>query len=315
MLKPFELSFNVTGSHHLSVAEFLQSRLAIADIARLPKLCVEGFIRGDQLRLGLDDSLAKTDQLTVCLPGHQEEPVNKDWQLLWQNTELMAVFKPHHLPVSRTTRNLYNTLISLVRRQTPFSDARLLHRLDSETAGIILLAKQESADRRWKPRLNELIKKKRYHAWVEGVPLWQSKQMECRLSERQGSAIRSQVYVIDETALSDHDGYLKPRLSKTIFRVLDSQAGKTLLECQLLTGRKHQIRAQLSHLGYPLVGDKIYGHQGRFYLKRIEQGLNQADFAVLGSQHHLLQAFALTLNIDGEEVQISVPESRRLRLP
>ncbi|RTE65732.1 RNA pseudouridine synthase [Amphritea opalescens] len=313
-MEPFKLSFKVTDYHHLTVAEFLQDRLANGDIDRLPQLCAEGHVYADEYRMGLDDGLNNVSELRVMLPYHQEEPVDDRWLLLWQNRELMAVFKPHNLPVSRTTRNLYNTLISLVRRQTPYCDARLLHRLDSETSGVILLAKDADADRRWKPRLNELIEKKLYQAWVEGVPSWSSKRMECRLSERLGSAIRSQVYVIDETDVSDHHCFLKPRLSQTLFRVLGIQAGRALLECQLITGRKHQIRAQLSDLGHPVVGDKIYAHEGRFYLKRIEQGLDQEDLSVLGAEHHLLQAVALTLNVDGDEVQISVPESRRLRL-
>nr|WP_232846433.1 RNA pseudouridine synthase [Amphritea pacifica] len=216
----------------------------------------------------------------------------------------MAVYKPHLLPVSRTTRNLYNTLISLVRRQTPYYDARLLHRLDSETAGVILLAKHASADRQWKPRLDQLIIEKVYHAWVTGIPLWQSKTLVCELSERADSAIRSQVYVVDG---SDRKHFVKPRHSKTAFRVLYSEAGNALIECRLYTGRKHQIRAQLSYLGHPVVGDKIYGHRGYFYLKRIEEGLDATDFRVLGSRYHRLQAVELTLNIDGERVPIALP--------
>lgn len=320
MSKPFRLLFNIEygcyeGAESLSVAEFLCTRLALADVARLPALCERGCLQLDGRRVKLEQSLAKAALLSVSLPGHVEEEVNDRWVLLWQNSELMALFKPHCLPVSRTTRNLYRTLISLVRRQTSYHDARLLHRLDAETAGVILLAKDAAADRRWKPRLKELMCKKIYHAWVEGVPSWQSKLFECALSERKGSAIRSQVYVVDMTSSLAADQYLKPRPSKTLFRVLRSESNRTLLACQLLTGRKHQIRAQLSYLGHPIVGDKIYAHQGAFYLKRIEQGLNEVDFTALGSAHHLLQSAALTLDFEGDQVEIVVPPSLKLSLP
>lgn len=294
----------------LSVTDFLQQRLTAVDIARLPALNLMGCIHLDDRTVDLDARLDDAVQLTIELPGHVEDEVDVRWFLLWENSDLMAVFKPHCLPVSRTTRNLYNTLISLVRRQTPYADARLLHRLDSETSGIIVLAKDGAADRRWKPQLETLLAKKIYHAWVEGVPSWQSKRLTCDLAERVGSVIRSQVYVVDNEGT-----YLKPRSSKTHFEVLATASGKALLSCRLLSGRKHQIRAQLSHLGHPLVGDKIYAYQGRFYLKRIEQGLVDADFVVLGAKHHLLQCAALTLMIGGEAVDIVVPPALRLSLP
>ncbi|WP_417222833.1 RluA family pseudouridine synthase [Amphritea sp.] len=321
MSEPFTLCFRLDDccssgdGRQFSVAEFLQQRLTAADIARLPELSVAGYIRLDCRAVELDTRLDDASQLTIDLPGHLEDEVDDQWFLLWENSELMAIFKPHCLPVSRTTRNLYNTLISLVRRQTVYADARLLHRLDSETAGIILLAKDGAADRRWKPQLDQLLIKKIYHAWVDGVPQWRSKRLTCDLAERLGSVIRSQMYVVDDAALAAGQTYLKPRSSKTCFEVLARVAGKSLLSCQLLSGRKHQIRAQLSYLGYPLVGDKIYGHQGRFYLKRIEQGLADADFTILGSKHHLLQCAALTLMIDGEAVEIVVPPALRLGLP
>ncbi len=293
----------------LSLTEFLRSRLTDGDGLRLTELLADGYISVDNTEVSTDQLLNGTEQLCVRLPDHAEEDVDTGWRLLWQNSELMAVYKPHQLPVSRTTRNLYNTLISLVRRQTPYYDARLLHRLDTETAGVMLLAKDADADRRWKPRLHELIHKKIYHAWVEGVPDWQAKLMECELSEKNGSLIRSQVYVVDP-AEACH--FIKPRHTKTEFRVITSYAGRALIECHLYTGRKHQIRVQLSYLGYPLVGDKIYGHQGYYYLKRIEQGLDDTDFERLGSPYHLLQAVELTLDIDGQVVTLALPEEQRL---
>ncbi|WP_428033331.1 RluA family pseudouridine synthase [Amphritea sp.] len=286
----------------------MRSRLTAADGLRLPELFAGGYICINRTAVSADYMLSGVEQVSLSLPGHTEDRVDTGWRLLWQNHELLVVYKPPLLPVSRTTRNLYNTLISLVRRQTPYYDARLLHRLDTETSGLVVLAKDVAADRYWKPRLSELIRAKVYHAWVEGRPDWQEKLMECQLSGQSGSAIRSQVYVVDQ----DGGDYSKPRSSKTQFRLIRSDADRSLIECRLYTGRKHQIRAQLSYLGHPLVGDKIYAHHGRFYLKRIEQGLDENDFAQLGSGYHLLQAVELTLAIDGAMVTISLPEELRL---
>ncbi|MCO4758309.1 MAG: RNA pseudouridine synthase [Oceanospirillaceae bacterium] len=239
------------------------------------------------------------------MPGHWEGAVDTQWYKVWENAEILAVYKPALLPVSRTTRNLYNTLIQLVRRQTPFYDAHLLHRLDTETDGLILIAKDKDADRKWKKQLDQLIERKIYHAVVSGHPEWLSTEFECELSERLDSAIRSQVYVAgaQSSAL-----YRKPRWSKTAFRVLSRDDDTSLIECELFTGRKHQIRTQLAFLGYPIIGDKIYAHDGRFYLKRLEAPLSEGDYEVLQSSHHRLTAVELVIRPDAESPSI------RLRL-
>ena len=302
----FELSFAVDPGASGSLVSFLKKRLVEAHALQLPDLLAAGSVRLDGGVLLSDVLLSGAEVITVRLSGHIEAPVNTDWQMLWQNHELMAVYKPHLLPVSRTTRNLYNTLISLVRRQTPYHDARLLHRLDTETAGVILLAKDRAADRKWKPRLEQLITRKIYHAWVNGIPKWIDKEFRCKLSEKAGSEIRSRVFVVDDDG---SDQYLKPRDSMTAFRVLQSQQGRTLVECELYTGRKHQIRSQLAYLGFPVIGDKIYSRNGYYYLKRIKQGLDSADFQQLGGEYHLLEAVECVLNIDGSEVRISAEPS------
>lgn len=73
----------------------------------------------------------------------------------------------------------------------------------------------------------------------------------------------------------------------------------------MLTGRKHQLRAQLAHLGHAIIGDKIYSQQGRFYLKRLEQDLTAEDYRTLGAEHHLLHAYQLQLDTGREQVTLT----------
>ena len=239
--------------------------------------------------------------VSVIMPGHWEDAVDTQWHKVWENAEILAVYKPALLPVSRTTRNLYNTLIQLVRRQTPFYDAHLLHRLDTETDGLILIAKDKASDRKWKKQLDQLIERKLYHAVVSGHPSWLTKEVECELSERVDSEIRSQVYVA-----GDHPSalYKKRRWSKTAFRVLSRDENTSLIECELFTGRKHQIRAHLTSLGHPIIGDKIYAHEGYFYLKRLDSALSARDYEVLQSAHHRLTAVELLIRPDPDSPSI-----------
>ncbi|MCV6588898.1 MAG: RluA family pseudouridine synthase [Marinobacterium sp.] len=279
------------------VASFLQLHYPQLTPEQLQAWQTAAAIRLDGKIVRLQQPLQAGQVVSVNLPAHPEAEVNTDWQLIWQNDELMAVYKPPLLPVSRTTRNLHNTLISLVRRQTPHYNAHLLHRLDTETDGLLLIAKNSAADCKWKKQLSTLILRKRYHANIYGVPAWQQKELICALSERIGSEIRSQMYVVDETQPTL---YPKPKQSHSRFRRLAVKGGRALIECELITGRKHQIRAQLAHLGHPIVADKIYAHQGYYYLQRLaltrqQQEFTDAEIAALGGPHHQLTAVALEI--------------------
>lgn len=265
------------------------------------------------LSIYLDDQIADADSivdesacLSITLTQHFEQEVNCQWQTLWQNSQILAAFKPAPLAVSRTTRNLHNTLIGLVRRQTPFHSAQLLHRLDIETSGIILLSKDSESDRFWKPKLKSLIEEKVYHAIVHGEPQWQNHTCENSLAERKDSEIRCKMFVVDEKEPADL--YIKPKQSKTSFTKLETQGEYSLIECRLHTGRKHQIRAHLAHLGLPIVGDKIYAHQGHYFLKRLASpsGLTDNDYQQLKSRNHLLRAVKVGLRLAPNEPLITI---------
>ena len=298
----FRLCFKVFQAEP-SLSNFLYSRLSKNHQQQLLQLFEDECVSVDGEVATSPQDLKTGQKVEVFLADHQEEPVDDHWKALWENNELMAVYKPHLLPVSRTTRNLYNTLISLIRRQTPYANAHLLHRLDTETAGIVLIAKNSAADKKWKPNLDKLITRKIYHAWVSGSPDWDERLCECALSEKINSPIRSQIYVVDP---ENPQQYPKPKQSKTVFRVLQREQGRSLIECELFTGRKHQIRAQLAFLGHPILGDKIYSQGGKYYLKRLAADLTDQDFTALGAHCHQLTAVEIEINADDEPYTISI---------
>lgn len=301
------LEFPVFDIDTVTAGEYLAQRVTQTHREQLTALFVSGRVSVSGRVVHSGTQVVRGQTLTLELVDHIEGVTDTGWRIIWENEELMAVFKPHGLPVSRTTRNLYHTLISLVRRDTPYLGAQLLHRLDTETAGLVLIAKDSASDKKWKPNLAHLIRRKLYQAWVSGVPDWEETRFECHLSEREDSIIRSQMYVIEEDGDSR---YLKPKASSTHFRVLERERKRTLIECELFTGRKHQIRTSLAFLGHPVIGDKIYSLGGKYYLKRIEQGLSEDDYDTLGSEFHCLVATGLELLIDGRLVTVSLLKNR-----
>nr|WP_159063837.1 RluA family pseudouridine synthase [Thaumasiovibrio occultus] len=252
-----------------------------------------------QIALDLDSTLENINHISIDFPAYQEKPVPIEWRLIAEFDDIIAVYKPAGLPVSRTTRNIRDTLVQLVKSRWP--DAHLLHRLDQDTAGIILLGKTQSAAAYWQPRLNELLIEKHYQALVYGQPDWNNYACDKPLNTRKTSGsdheIRSKMHVCA-------DGE-KGKACRTVFAVQQRFEEVSLINCHLFTGRKHQIRAHLAHLGHAIVGDKMYSHDGLFYFKQLDDTLSADDLRTLKAPHHLLIASKVVLAIQGERVTLT----------
>jgi len=273
----------------MNLHAYLRSRFPYLDQPCWDQFVCCGLIAIAGVPVSGSPTLQSGDALSYTINGYREPRVDTRWKLIWQGEEIIAVHKPASLPVSRTTRNIYNTLVQLVRRESPWPDAHLLHRLDLDTSGLILLGKDQQSAAFWQPRLAHLLTRKIYHAVVYGAPHWQETELKCELSTQPESPIRCQMHVCKQGETG--------QFSHTKFRCLQSNGQYAIIECELLTGRKHQIRSHLSHLGHPIVGDKIYAHNGRFYLQRLQDTVTEADLRMLQTEHHLLFAHQLHLDL------------------
>jgi 23S rRNA pseudouridine955/2504/2580 synthase len=175
-------------------------------------------------------------------------------QVLWEDDWLVAVDKPAGMAVHGGS-GISRGVIEQLRAERPHQRfLELVHRLDRETSGVLLIAKKRSALTALHDQLREGAVQKRYLALVAGD--WRAQRREVQL------ALRKSVTAEGERRVSvDREG----QAAHTIFSLRErwpaagGLPGFALLECELLTGRTHQIRVHLSHLGFPIAQDDKYG--------------------------------------------------------
>jgi tRNA pseudouridine32 synthase/23S rRNA pseudouridine746 synthase/23S rRNA pseudouridine1911/1915/1917 synthase len=188
-------------------------------------------------------------------PGNRHYP--KDVSILYEDSDILVAVKPPGLLTMGTerdkSRTLYAMLTAYVRKGYPKSPKRIfiVHRLDRDTSGIVIFAKSMEAKMGLQGRWEETEKK--YIAVVHGRCEKREAMLSTYLAE-------NKAHVVYSTADST-----KGKLSHTAYRVLKDTKEFSLLEVNLLTGRKHQIRVHLAEIGHPVIGDEKYGERNKAY--------------------------------------------------
>ena len=230
-----------------TVGEFLAARFpAVAD---WPRRLQDGRVLGDQRQVLTADS--------PCRPGallwYWREPppevrIPFDIDVLYQDDHLVAVDKPHFLPVTPGGRYLEETVLVRLQRLLGHQSLSPVHRLDLETAGVVLFAVTPQV----RGLYQALFRDQRVAKTYEAIALWESNlsfphSARCRIQERTGTRFMQMEIVSGEPNV------------ETLIEVIRGRSG-SLSHFRLTprTGRKHQLRVQLSGLGMPICGDRIY---------------------------------------------------------
>lgn len=218
-------------------------------------------------------------------------------QVLYEDNHLIAVYKPAGVLVQAdetgdpTLMDEVKYYIKTKYQKPGNVFLGLIHRLDRPVSGIILFAKTSKGASRISEQFRAHTMEKVYHALVHGVPAEKEKTLVHYLKK---DTDKNFVYVYDNPA----EGALRAELDYTM---IETKNGLSLLKIILKTGRPHQIRAQLSYIGCPIVGDAKYG------MEKIDTSAPSPVHS-----HLCLSATSLTFTTatteERKKVEIGVPE-------
>lgn len=279
------LNFRFENEASERLDKFLVERLREFSRSRIQGLIADGFVdvngraakkAGQPIETGFN--------ITVRIPPPAPtELVAEDIPLdiLFENDDLLVINKPAGMVVHPAVGHASGTLVNAVLGYDPEIEGiggeerpGVVHRLDKETSGLILLAKNERAHRALQDQFRLRKVEKTYLALVDGKPPTPSGRVEAYIGR--DPSHRKKMAIVPES---------RGREAISEYKTIESFKDHTLLEFHPLTGRTHQIRLHCAFLGCPIVGDEVYGRKK----PSIEIG------------RHFLHAYKLKIVLPGEK--------------
>jgi 23S rRNA pseudouridine1911/1915/1917 synthase len=242
----------------------------------------------------------------------RDEPEVPDIALLeelFMDEALLVVNKPAGLPVHPTARYHHNTMVEqLKRRHGPDFRADPAHRLDRETSGLVVCGRTLEACQRLMKSFFKGEVQKEYLAVLEGQPPEDDFEVDAPIAE--GTELIRIAVRIDAK---------EGREARTRFHVEErfsrDGADFALVRCSPVTGRQHQIRIHAQHVGFPLVGDKMYGPDPGYFDRFSKRALEPEAWAKLRLPRQALHAAVLSLPhpVTRQRVRFEAPLPKDLR--
>jgi 23S rRNA pseudouridine955/2504/2580 synthase len=232
---------------------YLIARLKGVPKSHIYRILRSGEVRVNSKRVAASDRVQGGDRIRIpplrmAAPGDAVPAPHFKLPILFEDDALLAIDKPAGLAVHGGSGIAHGVIESLRGMRPEARYLELVHRLDRDTSGVLLVAKKRSA----LTALHEMLRghdmDKRYLVAVKGRFRNETQRVRAALAQRRGPEGEKHVFVSEGG-----------QEAETIFTRVSRGPDASLLEAQLLTGRTHQIRVHLAHLKHPVLGDERYG--------------------------------------------------------
>lgn len=244
------LTLNV--SEPMPLMEFL-----LANLTDHKRTSIKELLKHNQVAVNgspvsqFNHKLKPGDQVKINFTREWRVFYHRRLKLVYEDDDIIVVNKGYGLLSMGTDKIKEGTAYSILREYVKWSDPRnklfIVHRLDRDTSGLMMFAKNEEAKNTMQHNWNNMVLNRKYLAVVEGTP------------DQAEGVIKS--YLAEN---AEHEVYSTPdpklgQLAVTRYKTLASKNGYTMLEVELDTGRKNQIRVHMKEMGHPITGDRRYG--------------------------------------------------------
>ena len=249
------------GQSQVRVDKYLFERLVNSSRNRIQKAADAGLIMANGKPVKSSYKVKPCDVLTVMMdrPRYDNDIIPEDIPLdiVYEDNDLMVINKPAGLVVHPGCGNYHGTLVNAIAwhlKDNPRYDPNdpqvgLVHRIDKDTSGLLVVAKTPDAKTHLGLQFYNKTTKRKYNALVWGIEENNEGTIEGNIGRNPKD--RMQMAVLSDPAQGKH--------AVTHYRVLERLGYVTLVECVLETGRTHQIRVHMKHIGHTLFNDERYG--------------------------------------------------------
>lgn len=251
-----ELICSSTSDKGVRADLFLAERLGLTRSFIQKLIKDENITIPDGRKLKPSTRLGSKERFNVVIPPAEDldvRPENVPYAVIHEDNDMLVIDKPAGIVVHPAPGNWHGTLVHGLLYRYPeigiFNNVirpGIVHRLDQTTSGLMVIARNQSAMEGLQEQFRNRSVKKTYLALACGIPEKDRALIDLPIGRNPRN--RKKMAIITSG-----------RDSQTLYRVIWSHSGKTLMECDLLTGRTHQIRVHLHYIGCPLAGDTLYG--------------------------------------------------------
>lgn len=291
----------------MTLLDYLAGRFRYQSIETWNKMILEGRITLKGAKAQPSHVLEKGDRIAYRVVL-REPPVDGNIRILHEEETFLVAEKPGNLPSHADGTFIKHTFIHILTQNLRKSgwqgDIRLVHRLDRETSGLMVVAKQREAHRNLAVQFETGNVEKEYLALVRGLVEKDSFEVAGAIGRSPTSLISIRRQVLPE-------GTPGTQPSRTLFETIARYETLTMLRCLPKTGRTNQIRVHLEYAGHPVLGDRLYGRTDEEYLafvKAAKEG-NPLPLTTDHAPRLMLHAHKLAFShpVTGQKIAFEAP--------